>query len=250
LFFFFQSHSFLFSEVFNVILNNVPEFGVFNFNEGGLAEDDSLVQQVNIFLSSQFRDMLLSKLKTFNDSFSLVSSKFISNFFDGWKEIFVPEFKIILVAIFNQASDDFGIVLSAEPSRFLPDDPEEVIIEEIFSHQFVFDGQFEATSEQGRVHSSQMNRKKACKSFLIFSSASVRFSSEADESGTETLGSDFMDSFTTFSCESAPKKFILDSQTMESIEQTGDNSGIILGKVFCGDSNAFLDPFMVVPINF
>jgi len=95
-----------------------------------------------------------------------------------------------------------------------------------------------------------MNRKKACKSLLIFSSASVRFSSKADESGTETLGSDFMNSFITFSCKSTPKKFILNSQTMESIEQTGDNSGIILGKIFGGNFNTFLDPFMVVPINF
>ena len=95
-----------------------------------------------------------------------------------------------------------------------------------------------------------MDRKKACESFLIFSGASVGFSSEADESGTETLGSDFMDSFVTFSGKSAPKKFILDSQTMESVEQTGDNSGIILRKIFGGDFDAFLDPFVVIPINF
>jgi len=62
--------------------------------------------------------------------------------------------KKYLVAIFDQTSNDFGVILSTEPGRFLPDDPEEVVIEKIVGHQFFFDSQFEATSEQDRVHSS------------------------------------------------------------------------------------------------
>ena len=98
--------------------------------------------------------MLFSKLKTFDDSFSLSSSKLVSNFFDGGKEIVVPEVKIILelgrlerqlsqkenlITVFNQTSDDFGVVLSTKPSSLFPDNPEEMIIEEIFSHQTILD---------------------------------------------------------------------------------------------------------------
>jgi len=94
--FFFHSQFFLFSEVFNVILNDVPELGVFDFNEGSSAEDNSLVQQINILVSSQFWDLFLSKSETFDDSFSLTGGKLVKDFFNSGEEIFIPEIKIIL----------------------------------------------------------------------------------------------------------------------------------------------------------